>query len=133
MKSLLTDANTQASTHTGMQTHRHVQYHGYSSAGFLLVYNIQGHIQAVSVAKQDIVYNSWLAVLGFYATLTASVMAWRSVTHTFPGFLTPLLTQIFFPKPPTTFLTCFCKGKRQKYARKFASTGDQTYNHQAHH
>ena len=30
----------------------------------------------------------------------------------FPGFLTPVLTQLFFPKPPTTFLTCFCRGKR---------------------
>ena len=25
--------------------------------------------------------------------------------YVFPGFLTPVLTQIFFPKPPTTFLT----------------------------
>ena len=24
-------------------------------------------------------------------------------THMFPGFLTPVLTQLFFPKPPTTF------------------------------
>ena len=27
-----------------------------------------------------------------------------------------VLTQLFFPKPPTTFLTCFCRGKRRKYA-----------------
>ena len=53
----------------------------------------------------------WLVVLGFNATLTAKVISWRSVTHyVFPGFLTPLLTQLFFPKPPTTFLTCFCRG-----------------------
>ena len=26
-------------------------------------------------------------------------------TFVFPGFLTPVLTQLFFPKPPTTFLT----------------------------
>ena len=32
--------------------------------------------------------------------------------HVVPGFLTPVLTQLFFPKPPTTFLTCFCRGKR---------------------
>ena len=38
--------------------------------------------------------------------------------YVFPGFLTPVLTQLFFPKPPTTFLTCFCRGKRQKYAGK---------------
>ena len=38
--------------------------------------------------------------------------------YVFPGFLTPVLTQLFFPKPPTTFLTCFCRGERQKYAGK---------------
>ena len=36
----------------------------------------------------------------------------------FPGFLTPVLTQLFFPKPPTTFLTCFCRGERRKYSGK---------------
>ena len=47
--------------------------------------------------------------------------------YVFPGFLTPVLTLLFFPKPPTTFLTCFCRGERQKYAgRKVSSTGDQT-------
>ena len=39
-------------------------------------------------------------------------------THVFPGFLTPVLTQLFFPKPPTTFPTCFCRGERRKYAAK---------------
>ena len=38
--------------------------------------------------------------------------------HVIPGFLTPVLTQLFFPKPPTTFLTCFSRGERQKYAGK---------------
>ena len=38
--------------------------------------------------------------------------------YVFPGFLTPELTQISFPKPPTTFLTCFCRGERRKYAGK---------------
>ena len=38
--------------------------------------------------------------------------------HVFPGFLTPVLTPLFFPKPPTTFLTCFCRGERQKNAGK---------------
>ena len=38
--------------------------------------------------------------------------------YVFPGFLTPVLTQLFFPKPPTTFLICFCRGERQKYAGK---------------
>ena len=35
--------------------------------------------------------------------------------YVFPGFLTPVLTELFFPKPPT-FLTCFCRGERRKYA-----------------
>ena len=38
--------------------------------------------------------------------------------HVFPGFLAPLLTQLFFPKPPSTFLTFFCRGERRKYAEK---------------
>ena len=38
--------------------------------------------------------------------------------YVFPGFLTPVLTQLFFPKPPTTFLTCPCRGERRKYAGK---------------
>ena len=64
------------------------------------------------------VEQGWLLlVLGFNATLTAKVISWRSVMHNvFPGFLTPVLTQLFFPKPPTTFLTCFCRGERPKYA-----------------
>ena len=61
---------------------------------------------------------SSLVVLGFNATLTAKVISWRSVLHMFPGFLTPVLTQLFFPKPPTTFLTCFSRGERQKYCRE---------------
>ena len=39
-------------------------------------------------------------------------------THVFPGFLTPVLTQLFFPKPPATFLTCICRGEREQYAVK---------------
>ena len=38
--------------------------------------------------------------------------------HVFPGLLTPVLPQLFFPKPPTSFLTCFCRGEGRKYARK---------------
>ena len=51
--------------------------------------------------------------------------------YVFPGFFTPVLTQLFLPKPPTTFLTCFCRGERRKHAgKKVASTGDRTRNHQ---
>ena len=38
--------------------------------------------------------------------------------YVFPGFLTPVLTQIVFTKPLVTFLTCFCRGERWKYAGK---------------
>ena len=38
--------------------------------------------------------------------------------YVFPGFLTPVLTQLFFPKPPTTILTCFCRGEKRKNAGK---------------
>ena len=39
-------------------------------------------------------------------------------SHVFPGFLTPVLTLLYFPKPQTTFLTCFCGGERRKYTGK---------------
>ena len=38
--------------------------------------------------------------------------------YVFPGFLTPVPTQLFFPRPPTTFLTCFCRGERRKHVGK---------------
>ena len=38
--------------------------------------------------------------------------------YVFPGYLTQVLTQLFFPNSPTTFLTCFCRGERRKYAGK---------------
>ena len=50
----------------------------------------------------------WLDVLGFKATLTDKVIPWRSVTHMFPGFLTPVLTRISFQS----------RGERRKYAGK---------------
>ena len=73
----------------------------------------------------------WLVVLGFNTALTAKVISWRSVTHMFPGFLTPVLTQLFFPKLPTSFphASAEVRGKNT-LERKFASTGDQTRNPQ---
>ena len=52
-------------------------------------------------------------------------------THVFPGFLTPVLTQLFFPKPPTTFshVSAEVRGENTP-ERKVASTGDQTHNPQ---
>ena len=38
--------------------------------------------------------------------------------YVFPGFLTQALKQLFFRKPPTTFLACFCRGKMRKYPGK---------------
>ena len=62
--------------------------------------------------------DGWSVVLGLSTTLLAKVMSLRSVTHMFPGFVTPVLTQFFFPKPPATFLICFCRGERKKYDEK---------------
>ena len=41
-----------------------------------------------------------------------------SDAHVFPGCLTTVPMLLFFPKPQTTFLTCFCRGERRKYAGK---------------
>ena len=38
--------------------------------------------------------------------------------YVFSGFLSPAQTQLFFPKPPTTFLTYFYRGEWRKYAGK---------------
>ena len=62
---------------------------------------------------------SWLIVLGFNTTLTAKIISWAvGDAQVFPGFLTLVLIQHFFSKPPTTFLTCFCRGEGQKYTEK---------------
>ena len=52
-----------------------------------------------------------------------------SDAHVFPGFLTPVLIQLFFPKPLTTFLTAEVRGENTP-ERKVESTGDRTHNHQ---
>ena len=62
--------------------------------------------------------SNWLVVWLFNATLTAKGISWLSVTHMcFLGTHTSTNT-LFFPKPLTTFLTCFCRGERRKYAGK---------------
>ena len=50
--------------------------------------------------------------------------------HVLSGFLTPVLTQLFFPKPPNTFLTCFRGERRNTPERKLASSGYRTHNPQ---
>ena len=59
-----------------------------------------------------------LVVVRFNGTLTAKVISWQSVTHVFLSFLTPAVTFFFFPKTPTIFFTCFCRGERRKYPKK---------------
>ena len=75
----------------------------------------------------------FLVVLGFNATLTVKVISWRSVTYMcFPGFLTSATTKLFFPKPPTTFLTSHASSevrRKNRPERKFASSGYRTHNH----
>ena len=74
---------------------------------------------------------SWLVVLGFNATLKAKVISWRSVTHTFPGSLTPGLTQFSFQSHRLLFshASAEVRGKNM-LKRKFASTGYRTPTHQ---
>ena len=51
--------------------------------------------------------------------------------YVFPGFLTPLPTQLFFPKPQLLFSHASAEVRGENTPeRKVASTGDQTYNHQ---
>ena len=71
----------------------------------------------------------WLVVLRFNAALTAKAVG---DTHVFPGFPHTSTNTNFFPKPPTTFLTCFNKGESENSPkRNFASTGSRTHNHQS--
>ena len=52
-----------------------------------------------------------------------------SDTHLFPGFLTPVLTQLFFPKPHAfSHASAEVRGENMP-ERKFASTRDQTLDH----
>ena len=51
--------------------------------------------------------------------------------YVFPGFLTPVLTQLFFPKSPTTFLNAFVEVRGENTVeRKVVSTWDRSHNHQ---
>ena len=75
---------------------------------------------------------NWLVVLRFNTTLTGHIMV-VCEAHVFPGFLTPVLTQPFCPKPLTTFLTCFCRGERQKNAGKKFRLNPGWYSQPPHH
>ena len=52
--------------------------------------------------------------------------------HMFPGFLTPVLTQLFFPKPRLP-LTCFCIGEMQKYTGKKVCLNEESNPQPAGH
>ena len=86
------------------------------------------------IPPTDTILVAWLVVLGFNAALTAKVMSWRSVTHAnflaFSRQYQHSTNTTFFPKLPTTFLTCFSMRGENMPERKFASTGHQTSNHQ---
>ena len=59
------------------------------------------------------------------------VISWQLLTQMcFLAFSHQYLHNFPFQKPPTAFLTYFCRAEWQKYARKFVSSGDRTHNHQ---
>ena len=49
-------------------------------------------------------------------------------SHVFPGFLTPVLTLLFFPKPPTTSHASAEVGGENTPEGTSASTGDRTHD-----
>ena len=63
-----------------------------------------------------------------YCTVTSKVISWRSVLHMFPGFLTPVPTQLFLPK---LFSHASAKVRGENtLERKVDSSGDRAHNHQ---
>ena len=69
----------------------------------------------------------WLVVLGLNATLTAKV----GDAYVFPGFLTPVHTQISFQNHRVLFSHASAEMRGENtLERNFASTGSPTCNHQ---
>ena len=96
--------------------------------------SFQSHQLIFSQASEmrgDNTPDGWLVVLRFNATLTAKIISWRSVTaHVFPGFLTPVLTQISFQNHRLLFSHASVEVTGQTTPeRKLASTGSRTHNH----
>ena len=75
---------------------------------------------------------SWLVVLGFNATLTAKVISWRSVTHMcFLAFSHQYLHNFSFQSHRLLFSHASPEVRDENsQEKKFASTEDQTHNHQ---
>ena len=73
---------------------------------------------------------NWLVVLGFNASLTDHIMRVGDA-HVFPGFLTPVLTQLPFQSHRLLFSYASAEVRGENTPeRKLASTGSQTHNHQ---
>ena len=70
----------------------------------------------------------WLVVFGFYATLTAKVISWQSVTNMcFLAFS----HNFSFQSHRLLFSHAFAEVRGENTPeRKFASTGDRAHNHQ---
>ena len=86
--------------------------------------------------EKDLV--GWLVVLEFNATLTVRVISWWSVTHiVFPGFLTPVLTQLSFQSYRLLFSNASAELRgKNTLERKFASTShwtNRSWVRYAHH
>ena len=91
---------------------------------------IFSHLRIVICTYLNVDRVGWLVVLGFYATLTAKVISWRSVTHMCFLAFSQVFAQLFFPKPLTTFLIFAELRGENTPESKFFSTGDQTHSHQ---
>ena len=78
-------------------------------------------------------YQLYLVVFWFKATLTAKVIPWRSVMHMFPGFLTPVQTQLSFQCHRLSVLFSHASAEvrgENMPERKFDTTGCPTRNHE---
>ena len=89
-------------------------FKGFPFKGLFKIWNMWSRVKPLRGLVLELMIN-WLVVLRFNATLTAKVISWQLVMHM--CFLAFTNTN-FFPKPPTTFLTCFSRGEKQKYTRK---------------
>ena len=74
----------------------------------------------------------WLVVLEFNSTLTAKVISYAvGDAYVFPGFLTPVLTLLFFQSHRLLFSHASAEVRSENTPeRKVASTWDRTHNHQ---
>ena len=75
-------------------------------------------------------YLRLVGCIEFNTTLTGHIIAVGNA-HVFPGFLTPVLTQLSFQSHKLLFSHASAEVRGENTSeRKFTSTGDQTHNHQ---